>query len=309
MNRTDRLLAIVLELQGRGRVRAEDLARHLEVSKRTIYRDVFALNEAGVPIVSTPGQGYTLMPGYFLPPLRFSVDEAVMLLLGIDVMTQTFDPDLAGAADSAARKISAVLGEDVQSEVRFLRDHLRLVERDAGGEEIRGKLRTLRQATLERRTVEFLYQKPRADEETRRVQPHGLYRLNTVWLLAAFDPERADLRNFRLDRMEHLRILPEQFERQPEFKLERDESREGRGLIVRALFNPEVAREARHHPSYYVTQTQEVQDGLLVTLRVRTTAEVLPWLLSWGSAVRVLEPASLQARLREVAQEIGRQYP
>ncbi|PNY79334.1 helix-turn-helix transcriptional regulator [Deinococcus koreensis] len=309
MNRTDRLLAIVLELQGRGRARADDLARQLEVSKRTIYRDVLALNEAGVPIVSTPGQGYTLMPGYFLPPLHFSVDEAVMLLLGSDVMTQAFDPGLAGAAGRAARKISAVLGEDVQREVQFLRDHLRLVERDPGGDETRGKLRTLRQATLERRTVEFRYYKPRGGGEARRVQPHGLFRLNTAWLLAAFDPDRAALRTFRLDRMEGLRLLSEPFERQPEFKLERDESREGRGLIVRALFAPEVAREVRHHPSYYVTRAQETLDGLLVTLQVRSPEEVLPWLLSWGSACRVLEPASLQARLRDVAQELLRRYP
>lgn len=309
MNRTDRLLAIVLELQGQGRGRAEDLARHLGVSKRTIYRDVLALNEAGVPIVSTPGQGYTLMPGYFLPPLRFSVDEAVMLLLGSDVMTQAFDAGVAGAADSAARKISAVLGEDIQSEVRFLRAHLRLVERGPGGAEIQGKVRTLRQATVERRPAEFLYHKPRAGAETRRVQPHGLFRLNTVWLLAAFDPERADLRTFRLDRMENLRLLSGQFERQPGFKLQRDESREGRELTVRALFRPEVAREVRHQPSYYVTQTQEVQDGLLVTLQVRSAEDVLSWLLSWGSAVRVLEPASLQTRLREVGQDLVRQYP
>src|ERR1043165_4409114 len=109
MNRTDRLLAIVIELQAHGRRRAEDLAAVFEVGKLTIYRDIQALCEAGVPIVSTPGQGYTLLEGYFLPPLRFSIDEALLLLLGGDVMAQSFDAEYRAAAQAAGRKIAGAL--------------------------------------------------------------------------------------------------------------------------------------------------------------------------------------------------------
>ena len=77
MNRTDRLLAIVLELQGKGHQRAEDLAETFETSKRTIYRDIQALGQAGVPLISTPGRGYSLMKGYFLPPLSRSEERRV----------------------------------------------------------------------------------------------------------------------------------------------------------------------------------------------------------------------------------------
>ena len=76
MNRTDRLLAIVLELQGKKTQRAEDLAATFEISKRTVYRDIQALSEAGVPVISVPGTGYSLMEDYFLPPLSFTADEA-----------------------------------------------------------------------------------------------------------------------------------------------------------------------------------------------------------------------------------------
>ncbi|HZQ06452.1 MAG TPA: HTH domain-containing protein, partial [Anaerolineae bacterium] len=72
MNRTDRLFAIILELQVHGQRRAQDLAQTFEVNKRTIYRDVQALSEMGVPVIAVPGQGYALMEGYFLPPLRFT---------------------------------------------------------------------------------------------------------------------------------------------------------------------------------------------------------------------------------------------
>jgi len=114
MNRTDRLLAIVLELQGRGRQRADDLASIFEVSKRTIYRDIEALCQMGVPVVSVPGRGYSLVEGYFLPPLRFTTDEAIMLTLGSDVMAQSFDADYRLAAESARRKIEGALKEQVR---------------------------------------------------------------------------------------------------------------------------------------------------------------------------------------------------
>jgi predicted DNA-binding transcriptional regulator YafY len=127
MNRTDRLLAIVLELQRAGKRRAEDLAATFETSKRTIYRDMEALSEAGVPVVAVPGQGYTLMAGYFLPPLSFRTDEATMLLLGSDVMAQQFDARYRAAVQSAAAKIEGVLPETLRGEVRALQESIRFL--------------------------------------------------------------------------------------------------------------------------------------------------------------------------------------
>src|SRR6185295_20274165 len=100
MNRTDRLLAIVLEIQAKKQVRAKDLAATFEVTKRTIYRDIAALSESGVPIVAIPGQGYSLVEGYFLPPLTFNSDEAIMLLLGADFVAQNFDAQYRSAAQA-----------------------------------------------------------------------------------------------------------------------------------------------------------------------------------------------------------------
>src|SRR5438128_2067326 len=109
MNRTDRLLAIMLELQAKKWQRAEDLGETFEVSKRTIYRDMLALMESGVPVISSPGQGYSLDENYFLPPLSFTSDEAVILLLGSDYMNQSFDAQYQSAAVTAAKKIRVVL--------------------------------------------------------------------------------------------------------------------------------------------------------------------------------------------------------
>jgi predicted DNA-binding transcriptional regulator YafY len=124
MNRTDRLMGILLELQARGERRAEDLARTFEVSVRTVYRDVQALSEAGVPLVATAGKGYRLMEGYFLPPLSFTAPEAALLLLGGEFVRDRVDADLQGAADAALRKLAGVLSPERRAEVERRRQTL-----------------------------------------------------------------------------------------------------------------------------------------------------------------------------------------
>src|SRR5918997_3214167 len=111
MNRMDRLFGLVVLLQRRKRLRAEDLASEFGVSRRTIYRDIFALNAAGVPIVSLPGQGYELMQGYFLPPLVFTREEAAALLLGARLLGQQAVGRIATGADTALSKIAAAMPE------------------------------------------------------------------------------------------------------------------------------------------------------------------------------------------------------
>src|ERR671916_2248108 len=117
MNRTDRLMAMLLEFQARREVRAEDLARRFEVSVRTVYRDVQALSEGGVPIAALPGKGYRLLDGYFLPPLSFTADEAATLALGGGFVRDRVDAELRRAADEALRKLAAVLPAERWAEV------------------------------------------------------------------------------------------------------------------------------------------------------------------------------------------------
>ena len=117
MNRIDRLLGILLEFQARGELRGEDLARRFEVSVRTIYRDVQALSEMGVPVVATPGTGYRLLDGYFLPPLRFTPAEAALLAIGGNIVRARLDPELQSAADGAIAKLRGVLPPEQRAAV------------------------------------------------------------------------------------------------------------------------------------------------------------------------------------------------
>jgi predicted DNA-binding transcriptional regulator YafY len=313
MNRTDRLLAILLELQRKGARRAEDLAATFETSKRTIYRDIQALCESGVPVVAQPGVGYSLVEGYFLPPVSFSVDEATMLLLGADSAAQNFDAQYRDAAASAGRKIEAVLSEKLRGEVEYLRGNIAFV---TPASLVSGKsasfLPQLRRAIIERRTIIFDYhtrysQDGRDARNTRETDPYAMLHYGGAWYLIGHCHLRESVRNFRLDRMAELRLLDKTFDRPPNFRLEEPVD-DQRNLKVVALFSPEAAPWVRESWSYYIDSMEEVADGLLVTMRVRVENAIFQWLFSWGAQVRVLEPESLRRRLMAEAGKILENY-
>jgi predicted DNA-binding transcriptional regulator YafY len=314
MNKTDRLLAIVLELQRTGRQRAEDLADTFETSKRTIYRDILALCEAGVPIVSTPGQGYALMKGYFLPPLSFTSEEATMLLLGSDFMAHNFDAQYRKAAEEASRKIEGVLPEKLRADVHYLQSNIRFI--GAGltyNPKEQETLRQLRRAILDRITVRFCYHARHSSDgpsaaTTRSADPYGLAYFLNNWHLVAYCHTRQGIRHFRLDRMEDLELLSTTFERRADFQMGGNQEGRERNLVVRALFDREITRWVHESRSYYVTSEEETDEGLLVTLRIRHESEVTQWFLGWGSHVRVLEPTSLRQRLAEEARLMLQNY-
>jgi predicted DNA-binding transcriptional regulator YafY len=314
MNRTDRLLAIVLELQAKGRQRAEDLAATFETSKRTIYRDMLALGEAGVPLVSIPGLGYSLMEGYFLPPLSFSSEEATMLLLGSGMMAQSFDAQYRAAAQAAGRKIAGVLPDKLREEVHYLQKAIRFVSGNTS-EENQEKLQQLRRAIIERTTIRFVYHTRHGNDgttsavQTREADPYELISVRQIWNLSAYCHLRKAMRVFRLDRIEKLELLPRTFQRIPgQLSCETRREKTDGDIRVRVLFAPEIARWVRENRSFYEVASQETPQGLLVTLYVRQLSDITGWLLSWGGHVRILEPDSLRALLCREVEAMARNY-
>ena len=304
MNRTDRLLAIVLELQARDRVTAEELARIFEVTKRTIYRDIQALSESGVPVVSAAGQGYWLMEGYFLPPVSLNSDEAIMLILGSELMAQNFDAQYRAAADSASRKIQAVLSELVQEEVAYLKDNIRFISAESQTlTDVPALLKVLRRAILERKTVELQYIKRaqglKSETSERKVDPHGLVQFNGTWMLSAYCHLRKAIRIFRLDRIEGVKVLPDSFERQLEYNVRKHRATDNRAVKVELLFAKEIARWVRECPAFFATEFEELPEGLKASFKVQHLDDALPWMMSWGSKVSILSPEPLKARLKE----------
>lgn len=301
MNRIDRLLALLLELQGREWVQAQELAQHFEVSVRTIYRDVAALHEAGVPVVSVPGRGYSLLEGYFLPPLHFTVSEAVMLAFGVDAVQTSFDAEYAQAAAMAQKKLLTALPDQRREAVEHLRTQIHLVPANQNRDLV--LLASLRRALLDRVVVTFIYQKPNMQPEQRRVSPLSLAQVGGVWLLHGFDHLRQALRNFRPDRMSDLKLLSEHFEPDPAWEVAHAED-ERRNQTVRLGFALDDQHLVEERPHFFQTAATQ-QDGLyLVTLQVRELQDILPWVLSWGGRIKWLEPLALQKLVKQEAQKM-----
>ncbi|HVZ40752.1 MAG TPA: YafY family protein [Candidatus Kapabacteria bacterium] len=303
------MLAILLELQKKGTLRAEDLAETFEVSRRSIYRDVEALCEAGVPVVAVPGRGYSLMDGYFLPPLSFTVEEATMLLVGGDVVAQNFDDEYRTAAHAAMDKLKAVLPVRLRIQVEELIRSIRFIQLGSlNRTEILAKLRLLRQAIIGSRRVRFSYNArgegmsaPR--HTVREADPYALSNLDGAWYLMAFCHLRNGVRNFRLSRMEDLEPTAETFLRPPHAGRREDHEDEYRIEAV-VLFAHEVSQWVRESHFYYKAQQVETEHGLAVTLRAPNQAELIPWILQWGAKARVLSPMSLAESVRREAEKI-----
>jgi predicted DNA-binding transcriptional regulator YafY len=304
MNRTDRLLAIVLELQGRGGARAEDLARTFEVSKRTIYRDITALCEARVPVVASPGTGYKLMEGYFLPPLSFTPDEAAMLVLGAHSVRFAVDPTYRQASDAALRKLEAVLPPNSRERVQELFQSMRIFGGWTSPEDA-GKMAALRDAILDRRVVRLTYHSPREEDPRERdVEPYSLNFYRNVWHLNAYCRLRHDMREFRLNRIDELAVSSEQFERDPA-RAERQRNRSRQTMTVRVRFPERMLRWVREERHW--GQRGEEPDGVLV-FAVERPEDLAGWLLRWGAAAEVLEPEAVRRAVAEEAEKIANMY-
>jgi predicted DNA-binding transcriptional regulator YafY len=302
MNRIDRLFSITTWLQARGQMRAADLARIHEVSVRTIYRDIAALSESGVPIVSLPGRGYSLVNGYFLPPLRLSMREATALVLGARMLAGQASADIASAAEASVAKILAVMSDDTRRELRELDDVLDLASPDP---RVRldvddSRVRTLWQAILERRVTTLHYFGRNRDKQTiRKVEPLRLGYANGAWYLSAYCRDRQWERAFRLDRIEHLDVESETFHARPPTP--------GPEVpVVEAIvrFRADVSRWVRERQHWSFVAEKGTDDALLVRYRPGDLNEIAPWLLGWGTAAEVIAPRELRDRLRDEAQAL-----
>lgn len=198
MRRADRLFQIVQHLRlRRTRTTARELARKLEVSERTIYRDIQDLGRSGVPIEGEAGVGYILR-GFDIPPLMFTRDEIEALVIGAR-MVETWTTDvLSKAAHQAIAKIETVLPERLKADL--LKPRIFTVD-PRTDHDARASLEVIRQAIIETHRIEFDYRKADGEASRRTAQPLGLVYWGNVWTLTAWCELRNDFRNFRVDRI------------------------------------------------------------------------------------------------------------
>jgi len=213
MRRADRLFRLIQYLRTRSQAAtAADIAGTLEVSVRTIYRDVADLVGSGVPIDGEPGVGYLLRGDYDLPPLMFDVEEIEALVLGAEIVSRWSDPELAGAARRALDKITAALPERLRSE---LLNTALFAPPSRNRLPFTADLGALRRAVRQCEKVRFCYINEQEKRSERTVRPLGLAFYGPVWILMSWCELRRDFRTFRVDRMTQARVLADIFAHEP----------------------------------------------------------------------------------------------
>jgi predicted DNA-binding transcriptional regulator YafY len=212
MSRADRLFRILDQLRRHRFLTAAQLAERLEVSVRTIYRDVLDLNASGVPILGEAGVGYRLGAGYDLPPLMFSTTEIEALVIGMRMVESWGDAELRGSARSVLDKVNLVVsGSDRQH-----LDATALFSLSFGkGQRASKYLGELRHAVNQQHKLKMQYADEQGVQSTRSVRPLGLYFWGQSWTLAAYCELRQDFRNFRTDRILRLEVLDQVFKLVP----------------------------------------------------------------------------------------------
>ena len=305
MKQMDRRLLILMRLREERPLRAADLAEECGCSVRTIYRDIDALCQAGVPVAALPGEGYRLVSGYHLPPIAFTAEEAVQLLLGGDLALGLGTGAQREAARSAAAKVEAALRPETRREVERLRERIRVSPWLRRGSS--PWLPALQQAVIHDQVLHLRYHSFSSDELTEReVEPYYLLYYSDDWHLVGYCRLREDVRDFRAARIQQAELLPERFDR-PEYIGPAPEERPAQ-LEVRVWLDASIVPWARETPAYGFDREEPTEGGSVFVYQAWDLRRLLPWVLSWGMSARVLSPPEVATRLRREAEALVEAY-
>jgi predicted DNA-binding transcriptional regulator YafY len=308
---TTRLLSMLELLQARGRMAGPELARRLEVGERTVRRYVAMLREIGVPVEAERGRygAYALRPGFKLPPMMFTDEEALALALGLISARRLGLSGAAPAVDGALSKIERVMPEHLRGRVRMLEESVTLAVARPAAAPAGEVVLTLAAAVRGRRRVRLRHRSDLGEVTGRVLDPYGVVYREGYWYAVGYDHLREGMRLFRLDRVVEAGLLETTFVRPPGFDTPEgvlealaDMPQDRWSVEVLLETTPEGARE--QVPSMGVT-LEEVGEGVLM----RCSTSDLAWMarvlagLSFPFVVR--RPPELREALGRRAAEIA----
>ncbi len=312
-NRTERLFAMVLLLQSGPRMTSRALAEHFGVSRRTIFRDLRALGESGVPLTYGDEGGYEILKGYQLPPLMFTGRQAAILLIGAQLMRLQSDASLRQEAEQVELKIRAVLPNRMQDYLGRLieRTELDPFQLNKMPAKVEGLWFKVSEAVIQRRRIAIEYYVAARDELTeRKIDPLGMVYYVDHWNLIAKDHLRTgSIRNFRLDGIMDIFVLSERFEPPHGFDLQahlRKQGEETDRTVIR--FDKRAYQHV--HPKLPAVVREERESGpfVEVTIEFENKEYLADLLLGCGAGAEVVEPKAMRTRMKDVATKVAAIY-
>ena len=313
MNRLDRLTAILIHLQTKRVVRAQELADRFGISLRTVYRDVRSLEEAGVPIGAEAGVGYFLTD-YHLPPVMFTSAEASALLLGGKLIEKWADESVRTEFDSALYKIKSVLKRADQERLDDLDAQINVAKPTLRTPYSSGLLNAIQQAIAQHHVLDLHYHSQYNDAETQReVEPVGLYHYHMSWHLIGFCRTRQDYRDFRIDRIRQVIDTNQRFARRERLSLQEYLDRVGKPDMpiteVTIRFQKSMIRYIGEQKYAYGFQDEDdLGDHVRMRFQTPYPQGLARWLLMFGNTVMIEQPDSLQTLMQTLIEEMRVHY-
>jgi len=312
LNRIDRLHAILTHLQSKKRVTAQEVADRFNISLRTVYRDVKALEESGVPVIGEAGSGYTIMEGYRLPPVMFSQEEAAALLLGSKLAEHLSDASVKKHFNAALYKIKAVLRATDKEHVDQLDDQIAIISRMPSVDSDGRYLVDLQKSLGDKKAIYIRYQSGEEAVTERKVEPIGLCYYGQAWHLIGWCKLRNNYRDFRVSRIQQLQITDETFDADSHPSLQEYlqamiSSSDLQEVVLR--FEKKAARYIGNQ-KYYYGYVREEDEGEYVRMHFVTSHLNWfgRWLLMYTHHVTVESPEALATVMKELTEEIRQHY-
>ena len=212
MSQLSRLISMLTLLKSKRLLTATELAKKYDISVRTVYRDIRKLEEAGIPVYSIEGRGYSLVDNYTVAPVQFTEKQANALITAQHIVNQSKDSSFVGDFNEALIKIKSVFRTSIQEKSELLSNKIHVFNWDIE-EFASDALSEIQLAITNFNFVEINYQKLNETAISfRKIEPCAMYSTNNKWIIIAWCHLRKDFRAFRVDRIEHYKILPDKFE-------------------------------------------------------------------------------------------------
>ena len=310
MNRIDRLAAILIQLQSRPLIKAQDIAEKFSISLRTVYRDVKALEEGGVPVIGEAGTGYRLMEGYKLPPVMFNMDEATALLTASKLVQSKTDAGISKHYTAALDKIRAILRHSEKDHIEEIDEHIAVMNHPSIVFQPQAELhlQSILKAIGSSSVIDINYTSLEKNESTKRkVEPVGIYYLGSHWYLVAFCQMRNDYRNFRTDKITRLSITGEANSKThpplQSFISKMSADREVTKVVIDV--EPGVVKFLGEQ-KYYNGFVKEEKDGDFVRMTFLSGSLMgfSRWFMLFGDHAKIVEPVELNDMIAGIAENI-----
>jgi predicted DNA-binding transcriptional regulator YafY len=311
--RLARLLKIITLVKANPRLNRTDLARLCEVnSVRTIQRDINTLAIAQVPIYWS-GEGYEIMPGYFLPPLALNLEEALSLILSVKAYRAREGKFHESTVESAISKIVATLPKTTKYLIEEDSDKIDIENQKTN--DASGLLNPLYQAIFDKKQLHIVYYSYSSNQTSERIiEPYALTFRGRAWYLIAFCHKKSQILMFRINRIKKIQNTGKTFEYPPDFSLKDYMAKSwnvmnGEDTKVVVKFSPKVAPLIKEIIWHSTQQIEDKPDGsILYTAIVAGTKEISFWILSYGNDAEVILPESLRNELASVAKKMCQIY-